>query len=150
MNDIYNVNYYDHLLYNNFDVDSAYADTSLIRGIFEYKILTLTIPALPGVSGKVSHKLILQASYPNDIQGDAERELKGCLKASLTDGMQVLALSAVAASAGGPIAMMSAVTASITPALGKVRNSFIDCINDIASLKNISNQVKIDIVHKNS
>jgi len=119
-------------------------------GNYEYTILSLIIPAIAGVTGKVTHKLVLQATYPNDIKGDAEKELKGCLKSSLADGMQVLALSAVAASAGGPVAMLSAVTASITPAVAKVRSSFIDCVKDIVSLKNISNQVKIDILAKKS
>lgn len=128
--------------------DSFYTNPSYVRGRYEYTILSLTIPAIPGVTSKVSHKLVLEAVYPDTIKGDVENQLKRCLKSSITDGMKVLTLSAVAASPGGAVAMMSAVTTSITPAVNKVRESFIDCTKDIVSLKNISNQIKINIAHK--
>lgn len=98
-----------------------------------------------------NHKIALEANYPGNLSGDIENELRKCLKGALADGMEVLmtaAITGAAAGISGPsavIASMSAVSAAILPAVDKVKDSFIKCAKEVASLKDIYSQVKIEI-----
>ena len=97
------------------------------------------------------HTIVLEAIYPTDITGNIESDLRKCVKGALADGMQVLITAAITGSTAGVtgpaaiIAAMSAVGAAIVPATNEVRDSFIKCAKNVPSLKNIYNQVKIDI-----